>query len=49
MLTTQRKTDIDPQEAGLTLLAVIDGYRVYQDPVTAAVVNEWNQYYEDEE
>ncbi len=49
VLTTQRKTDVDPQEAGLTLLAVIDGYRVYQDPVTAAVVNEWNQYYEDEE
>ena len=49
VLTTQRKTDVDPEEAGLTLLAVIDGYRVYQDPVTVEVVSEWSKYYEDEE
>ena len=49
VLTSQRKTDVDPQEAGLVLLAEIDGYRVYQDPVTALVVSEWDQYYEDEE
>lgn len=49
VLTTERRTDTDPEKAGLILLAVIDGYRVYQDPVTVETVNEWNKYYEDEE
>ena len=49
VLTTTRKTDVNPEEAGLTLLAVIDGFRVYQDPVTVEVVSEWSKYYEDEE
>ena len=49
VLTTTRKTDVNPEEAGLTLLAVIDGYRIYQDPVTVEVVSEWSKYYEDEE
>lgn len=48
VLTTERKTDVDPEEAGLVLVAVIDGYRVYQDPVTVETVNEWKKYYEDE-
>ena len=49
VLTTTRKTDVNPEDAGLILLAVIDGYRIYQDPVTVEVVGEWSKYYEDEE
>lgn len=44
-----KKTDKDPTESGLTLLAEIDGYRIYEDPVTAEVVKQWQSYYEDEE
>ena len=39
----------DPAELGLTLLAEIDGYRVYLDPVTEETVESWTQYYEEDE
>lgn len=44
-----KKTDKDPLECGLRLVDEIDGYRIYEDPVTAAVVEQWQEYYEDEE
>ena len=44
-----RQTDQDPQKAGLMLLARIDGYRIYEDPVVAQIMEEWRVYYEDEE
>lgn len=49
VLAPTRKTDIDPEKADLKLLAVVDGYRVYEDPVTSETVREWQVYYEDEE
>ena len=33
----------------VTLLAEIDGYRVYLDPVTEETVESWTQYYEEDE
>lgn len=44
-----RKTDVDPLERGLVLLDEIDGYYIYEDPVTAKAVEQWQEYYEDEE
>lgn len=38
-----------PEDAGLILLDIIDGYRIYEDPVTAQVVEGWMEYYEKEE
>lgn len=49
ILSPTRETKQEPEEAGLVLLAEIDGYRVYEDPVTAEVVAQWEQYYEEEE
>lgn len=49
ILSPTRETKQEPEEAGLVLLAEIDGYRVYEDPVTAEVVAQWEQYYEAEE
>lgn len=43
VLAQGRETDIDPADAGLTLLKEIDGYRVYVDPVTVETVNGWKE------
>lgn len=44
-----KKTDADPESSGLVLIDEIDGYRIYEDPVTTEVVEQWQKYYEDEE
>ncbi|MCI8570945.1 MAG: hypothetical protein HFI43_06010 [Lachnospiraceae bacterium] len=44
-----RQTDQDPEACGLTLVDEIDGYLIYEDPVTAQTVEGWQKYYEDEE
>ena len=49
VLSPVRKVEGDPAELGLTLLAEIDGYRVYLDPVTEETVESWTQYYEEDE
>ncbi len=40
VLSPTRKVDGDPEKLGLLFLAEIDGYRVYQDPVTVKVIEE---------
>ena len=45
VLAAGRQTDREPVESGLTLLAEIDGYRVYADPVSVETVNGWQEYY----
>ncbi len=45
VLAADRQTDREPAESGLTLLAEIDGYRVYADPVSVETVNGWQEYY----
>lgn len=49
VLSPTRKTQGDPGELGLVLLAEIDGYRVYLDPVTEEIVESWTVYYEEDE
>lgn len=49
VMAQNKATDRDPVECGLVLLDEIDGYRIYEDPVTAETVEEWQKYYEDEE
>lgn len=44
-----KKTDMPPEEAGLVLIDTIDGYRIYEDPVTVQVTEQWLEYYENEE
>lgn len=44
-----RQSDQDPASCGLELVGEVDGYRVYQDPVTKEIVDGWQEYYEDEE
>lgn len=49
VMAESKQTDKDPKDCGLLLLEVIDGYRVYEDPVTAKVKEQqWQEYYEDE-
>lgn len=48
VLSSARKTQGDPGELGLVLLAEIDGYLVYLDPVTEEIVESWSQYYEED-
>lgn len=43
-----RQVKGDPEKLGLQLLSTIDGYRVYKDPVAAAEVESWGQYYEED-
>lgn len=45
VLAAERQTDKAPEESGLTLLAEIDGYRIYADPVSVETVNGWQEYY----
>lgn len=49
VMSKSKQTDVDPESSGLVLIEEIDGYRIYEDPVTAAVVEQWQEYYEDEE
>ncbi len=49
VMTKEKATDRDPEECGLVLTAEIDGYRIYEDPVTAETVKGWQKYYEEEE
>lgn len=49
VMAKNRATDVDPQDRGLVLLDEIDGYYIYEDPVTAKTVEQWQDYYEDEE
>lgn len=49
VLSPTRKVKGDPEKEGLLFLADVDGYRVYKDPVTAAEVESWEVYYEEEE
>ncbi len=49
VLAPGRETEQEPEECGLVLLDEIDGYRIYEDPVTVEVVESWQKYYEDEE
>lgn len=48
VLSPTRKVKGDPEKLGLLFLADIDGYRVYRDPVTAATVEKWEKYYEED-
>ena len=49
-MAKNKLTDTDPQKCGLVLLDEIDGYRIYEDPVTTEIVErQWQEYYEDEE
>lgn len=48
VISPARQVDGDAGELGLALLAEIDGYKLYEDPVTTAVVEQWQQYYEEE-
>ena len=45
MINPTRKVKGDAKELGLQLLADIEGYRIYRDPVAAAEVESWQQYY----
>ena len=50
VMAKNKLTDTDPQKCGLVLLDEIDGYRIYEDPVTTEIVErQWQEYYEDEE
>lgn len=49
VMAANRQTDKDPQKCGLVLLEEIDGYCIYEDPVTSEIVEQWQEYYEDEE
>lgn len=48
VISPTRKVKGDPEKLGLLFMADIDGYRVYKDPVTAAAVEEWEKYYEED-
>ena len=48
VINRTRQVKGDPEELGLQFLADIDGYRVYLDPVAAAQVESWQQYYEED-
>ncbi len=48
VISPTKQVKEDPKELGLICLGEIDGYRVYKDPVTAAVVEEWDRYYEED-
>lgn len=46
VMAQDRETDVNPVESGLVLLDTIDGYRIYEDPVTSEVVEQWLEYEE---
>ncbi len=43
-----KSTNVEPESAGLVLIDEIDGYRIYEDPVTTETVKQWQVYYEEE-
>lgn len=45
VISEARQVTGDAEELGLLLLAEVDGYRVYEDPVTSGVIEQWAQYY----
>ncbi len=47
VINPTRQVKGDPEKLGMQLLSVIDGYRVYKDPVAAAEVEGWEKYYEE--
>ena len=49
VINPTRKVKGDAKELGLQLLADIEGYRIYRDPVAAAEVESWQQYYEEDQ
>lgn len=49
VLSPARKTDTDPETLGLTLLAEVDGYLVYLDPVSEEIAKSFAAYYEEDE
>lgn len=49
VISPVRRVKGDPEKLGLTFLAEIDGYRVYQDPETTKEVESWEQYYKEDE
>ena len=49
VLSPTREVEGDPEELGLILLAEIDGYPVYLDPVSEETVKSWTKYYEEDE
>jgi len=49
VLAPGRQTEQEPEECGLVLVGEIDGYRIYEDPVSVKIVESWQEYYEDEE
>lgn len=50
VMAKDRKMNQDPKTCGLQLLGEIDGYCIYEDPVTAeALKRQWQEYYGDEE
>lgn len=48
VISPTRQVEGDAGELGLVLLAEIDGYKLYEDPITSAVVEQWSQYYEED-
>lgn len=49
VMSKDKQTDVDPESSGLVLIDEIDGYRIYEDPVAAEIVEQWLEYYENEE
>lgn len=49
VMAKEKQTDVDPENSGLVLIDEIDGYRIYEDPVAAGIVEQWLKYYENEE
>ena len=48
VLSPVREVEGDAEELGLVLIATVDGYRVYMDPVVAEIIEEWNKYNEED-
>lgn len=48
VISPARQVEGDADQLGLLLLAELDGYKLYEDPVTAAEVEQWRQYYEED-
>ncbi|MCR4990161.1 MAG: hypothetical protein K6A38_04785 [Lachnospiraceae bacterium] len=40
-----QKTDVTPEEAGLTYIDTQGNYTIYQDPEIAKLIKEWEKYY----
>lgn len=49
VISPARKVNGDPEDLGLSLLAEVDGYRVYLDSVSEEIVEGFAKYYEEDE